>query len=101
MNSQRISLTHLQFAQKSQQHIAKEYVMPPLQARRKIVRRQQLTILLTNSPKMYTLLTNPYNQIPLLNIKIVQTNSIYWIIINVVMAYPPICGSLDKEQGRK
>jgi len=37
MNSQRISHTHLQFAQKSQQHkpkIAKEYVLPTLKTRR-------------------------------------------------------------------
>ncbi len=37
MNSQRISHTHLQFAQKSQQHkpkIAKEYVLPTLSAER-------------------------------------------------------------------
>ena len=42
MNSQRIGHTHLQFAQKSQQHkpkIAKEYDLPTLSAERKKEKR--------------------------------------------------------------
>jgi len=43
MNSQRISHTHLQFAQKSQQHkpkIAKEYVLPTLKTEWKKKKRK-------------------------------------------------------------